>query len=188
MDEIELTIIAISSSESQKGNYVIVFEEIGGFRRLPIIIGKPEAQSIAMTLENMIPTRPLTFDLFHNTLFQLGAKLNKIIITEIKDGVFSSLLIIEQKGEIFEIDSRTSDAIALAVKFKSPIYSSNDVMEKASIVLESPSSAFTNKRGKLEEYSIEELERILEQLLKKEDYRSAAKIRNAIKSKNKNST
>ena len=183
MDEIEVTIIAISSSESQKGNYVIVFEEVGGFRRLPIIIGKFEAQAIAMTLENMAPTRPLTFDLFHNTLLQLNAKVTKIVIKEIKEGVFSSQLIINQKGEVFEIDSRTSDAIALAVRFGAPIYAYNNVMEKAGIVLDNPSEAFTNKRGKLEDYSIEELERILEQLLKKEDYRSAVKIRNAIKNK-----
>ena len=183
MDEVELTIIAISSSESQKGNYVIVFEEIGGFRRLTVIIGKFEAQSIAIALENMTPTRPLTFDLFYNTLLKLGAKLNKIIIKEIKDGVFYSQLIVEREGEIFEIDSRTSDAIALAVRFEAPIYASSDVMEEASIILESPSRAFTNKRGKLEDYSLEELERILSQLIKKEDYRSAVRIRNAIKLK-----
>lgn len=185
MHEIELTIIAISSSESQKGNYVVVFEEIGGFRRLTVIVGKFEAQSIAMTLENMIPSRPLTFDLFYNTLDQLGVKLNKIVIKEIKDDVFYAQLMIEQEGKVLKIDSRTSDAIALAVRFEAPIYACNDVMEEASIVLESPSSAFTNKRGKLEDYSLEELERILTQLLKKEDYRSAVKIRNAIKKKKK---
>ncbi len=187
MPEVELTLIAISASESQKGNFVLVFEENESFRRLPIIIGDYEAQAIAIALERMSPDRPMTHDLFYNAISQLDAKLVKVIIHKVENGVFFSHLILAAPSGELVIDSRTSDAVALAVRFRCPIYTTEEVMSKVSIVLDDPSDAFTNKRGRLEDYSIEELERILEKLLQKEDYRSAVRVRNAIKLKRKDS-
>ncbi len=183
MDEIELTLIAISASESQKGNFVIVFEESGSFRRLPIIVGNFEAQAIAIALERMSPNRPLTHDLFHETILRLGAKLKKIIINKFEDDVFFAQLVLDLKGNVIKIDARTSDAVALAIRSGSQIFTTEKVMEKASIVLDDPSDSFTNKRGRLEDYSLDELELILKKLLEKEDYRSAVRVRNAIKKK-----
>ncbi len=183
MDEIELTLIAISASESQKGNFVIVFEESGSFRRLPIIVGNFEAQAIAIALEKMSPNRPLTHDLFHDTVMRLGAKLKKVRIHKFENDMFFAQLILDLNGEEIKIDARTSDAVALAVRSGSQIFTTEEVMAKTSIVLDDPSDSFTNKRGRLEDYSLDELEMILQKLLQKEDYRSAVRVRNAIKKK-----
>ena len=183
MDEIELTLIAISASESQKGNFVVVFEERGSFRRLPIVVGNYEAQAIAIALERMTPNRPLTHDLFHETIIRLGATLKRVVINRVEDNMFFAQLMLDLNGKEVKIDARTSDAVALAVRSGCQIFSTSDVMTKASIVLDDPSDAFTNKRGSLEDYSLEELEIILQKLLRKEDYRSAVRVRNAIKRK-----
>ncbi len=183
MKEIELSIIALSASETHEGQYALIFEEQGGFRRLPIIIGAVEAQAIAIALEQMKPQRPLTHDLFHEVLVQMKADLEKVLIYDIRAEVFYAHLLLSTAQGPLKIDARPSDAIALAVRFHAPIFATEQVMEAASIVLDSPGKAFTKKRGKLEDYSMEELERILAKLLAKEDYKSAAKIRDAIRKK-----
>ena len=184
MDKIELNIIALASSESSKDNYALILEEQKGFRRLSIIIGAFEAQAIAIYLEKMQPNRPLTHDLFKNTLDAAGVRLTEIIITEINNGIFHARLIgKKQDDSLLEVDARSSDAIAIAIRFGCPIFTTEAIMQEAGIVLDSPSKAFTNKRGSLSEYSLKELEQLLEQVLEKEDYESATKIRDAIKRK-----
>ena len=186
MQKIELNIIALANSESSKGNFALVLEEASGFRRLPIVIGAFEAQAIAISLENMKPSRPMTHDLFKNTLGLLGVELVEVIISDLIDDIFRATMLAKQSdGTLLEIDARTSDAIAMAVRYGCPIYTTEAILQEAGIVLESPSKAFTNKRGKLSDYSMEELERLLEKVLAKEDYESASKIRDAIEEKKK---
>ncbi len=184
MNKVELNIIALANSESSKGNFALILEEQKGFRRLPIIIGSFEAQAIAVSLEKMQPNRPLTHDLFKSTLDVTGSKITEIIISEIVGGVFHATVIGKQAdGVEFKVDARSSDAIAMAVRFGCPIFTTEEIMKEAGVVLESPSKAFTNKRGSLSDYSLQELQQILKQVLAKEDYESASKIRDAIDKK-----
>lgn len=184
MKKIELNIIALAQSESSKDNFVIILEEQKGFRRLPIIIGAFEAQAIAVSLERMRPNRPLTHDLFKNTLEEGGIKLTEVFISSLEGGVFHAALIGEKAdGSPLTVDARSSDAIAMAIRFDSPIFTTEAIMDEAGVVLDSPSKAFTNKRGSLSDYSLQELELLLKELLAKEDYESATKIRDAIENK-----
>lgn len=183
MSNIEMNIIALANSESQKGNYSLILEEVSGFRRLPIVIGPFEAQAIAVALENMSPSRPLTHDLMMNITKEVNLQLQHIIISKVENQTFYSSLIFRQGEKEIVVDSRTSDAIALSVRQGCPIYTTEEVLASAGIVLDNPSKAFSNKRGNLADYSLEELQSILQQVLAKEDYESAAKIRDAISKK-----
>lgn len=155
MTKIELDIVAISHSVSQSHNYAVVLSEINGNRRLPIVIGGFEAQAIAVAMERMAPNRPLTHDLFKNTLETFDVGLQEVIISNLLDGIFYARLICERNGEIFEIDSRTSDAIALAVRFNCPIYTYEFIMESAGVVLDGEKEeGETNQNPKCERMSI----------------------------------
>jgi len=185
MKKQELNIIALANSESQPNSFVVILKEESGTRRLPVVIGGFEAQAIAIGLEEMKPNRPLTHDLFKNTLDELGASIKEVIISDLVESTFHAKIIGEKvDNSILQVDARSSDAIALAVRYGCPIYTTEAILDKAGIILDSPSKAFTNKRGSLSDYSLEELERMLEQVLAKEDYESASKIRDAIE-KNK---
>lgn len=184
MKKIELNIIALANSESSPGNYALILEEEDGFRRLPIIIGPFEAQAIAISLERMQPKRPMTHDLFKNTLELAGITISAVVISDLIDGTFHATIqgtLPDQKA--LEVDARSSDAIAMAVRYGCPIYTTEAILEQAGFVLDSPSKAFSSKRGSLSDYSLEELERLLNQVLAKEDYESASKIRDAIEKK-----
>ncbi len=182
MDKKELHIIALSKSESSPQNYVLILEEKGGFRRIPIIIGAFEAQAIAISLENMKTDRPQTHDLLLTAL-ELGERtLSEIIISAYEDEVFYATLVVKEGEATKEVDARSSDAIALAIRKACPIYSYESIIQSAGIVLDSPSKSFGEKRS-LDKYSLEELESLLEAVLKKEDYESARKIRDVIKKK-----
>ena len=184
MKKVELNIIALANSETSKGNFALILEEQKGFRRLSIIIGSFEAQAIAVSLEKMQTNRPLTHDLFKSTLDVIGSRITEVIISEIIGGVYYARLIGKKNdGSIFEVDSRSSDAIAMAVRFGCPIYTTESILIEVGVVLDSPSKAFTNKRGSLSEYSYQELELLLQQVLIKEDYESATKIRDAMNKK-----
>ncbi|MCB0547357.1 MAG: bifunctional nuclease family protein [Phaeodactylibacter sp.] len=184
MKKIELNIIALANSESNPGNFALILEEQDSFRRLPVIIGPFEAQAIAIYLERLQPPRPMTHDLFKNTLDASGVELTEVLISDVIDGVFHARVIgTKADGSPLSVDARTSDAIALAVRFACPIYTTEAVMQSASIMLDNPSKAFSNKRGQLSDYTLEELERLLQQLLNKEDFESAARIRDAIAKK-----
>ena len=132
MKKIDLEIVALSHSVTQSHNYAVVLGEVKGNRRLPIVIGGFEAQAIAVAMERMIPNRPLTHDLFKNTLDTFDVELREVVINNLLDGIFYAQLVCTREGEEFVIDSRTSDAIAMAVRFKSPIYTFDFIMDPVS--------------------------------------------------------
>ena len=186
--KIELEIIALSHSVTQTQNYAVVLGEVEGNRRLPIVIGGFEAQAIAVVLERMNPNRPLTHDLFKNALSSFGVEIKEIIINDLVEGIFFSKLICEKDEESIEIDSRTSDALAMAVRFNCPIYTYEFIMESAGVILEDVEDQVkiggAPKPGRsetsFERYSTEELNKMLQQVLGDEDYEKAAKIRDEI--------
>ncbi len=191
MNKIELQIIALANSESHPGNFAIILEESEGNRRLPIIIGGSEAQAIAVALERIQPNRPLTHDLFKNMLIELGAEIEEVTISKLEEGVFHATITCKKEdGEILEIDSRTSDAIALAVRFGCQIYTVEPVMEAASIQVDNNVKEEAQKEEKelrpLEQQSLADLRSLLDKLLAKEDYESAARVRDMIKRKEDN--
>ena len=134
--KILLEIVALSHSVTQSNNYAVVLGEVNGNRRLPIVIGGYEAQAIAVSMERMIPNRPLTHDLFKNTLDTFQIKILEIIITDLVEGIFFATLVCERNGEVYEVDSRTSDALAMAVRFDCPIYTYDKILESAGVILE----------------------------------------------------
>ena len=136
MDKIKLEIAGLSYSQTQSGAYALVLSESIGKRRLPIIIGGFEAQAIAIELEKMTPSRPLTHDLFKNFAELFKINISEIIIYNLVEGIFFAKLICEYEGKEIEIDSRTSDAIALAIRFDCPIYTYEFVLSSAGIILD----------------------------------------------------
>ena len=195
MKRIELGIVALSHSMTQSHNYAVVLGEQRGQRRLPIVIGSFEAQAIAVAMEKMVPNRPLTHDLFKNTLDTFGVQLREVVINNLLDGIFYSRLVCVKNGEMFEIDSRTSDAIAMAVRFECPIYTYDFILEAAGVVLDDgdeegsrPVSTASTPMDSptLERLSSQELSDRLQNVLEAEDYESAAKIRDEMKRREKN--
>ncbi len=184
--KVELEIVALSHSVTQSQNYAVVLgEKFGGKnRRLPIVIGSFEAQAIAVALERMVPNRPLTHDLFRNTLDIFEIELQEVLINQLTDGVFYSRLICVRKGEVHEIDSRTSDAIAMAVRFSCPIYTYEFILEEAGVYIsdneEEPKKGKKSKENNLSNYSIKELESLLNDFLADENYEKAATVRDEI--------
>ncbi len=198
MKRIELGIVALSHSMTQSHNYAVVLGERRGQRRLPIVIGSFEAQAIAVAMEKMVPNRPLTHDLFRNTLDTFNIQLREVVINNLLDGIFYSRLICVKDGEMFEIDSRTSDAIAMAVRFECPIYTYDFILEAAGVVLDENEEEGTPNRRPvptananmdsqpLERLSSQELSEHLQSVLDAEDYEMAAKIRDEMKRREKN--
>ncbi len=195
MRKIPLDIVALSHSVSQSHNYAVVLGEQDGSRRLPIVIGAFEAQAIAVAMERMTPNRPLTHDLFKNALDTFGVDLKEVIINDLLDGIFYAKLVCLRKGEIIEIDSRTSDALAMAVRFNCPVYTYEFILETAGVVLDdsndpdapaekslgiSDDPAPEKKSGPLSSYSIDALKSMLEEVLGEENYEKAARIRDEI--------
>jgi uncharacterized protein len=190
MKRIELDIVALSHSMTQSHNYAVVLGERRGQRRLPIVIGSFEAQAIAVAMERMMPNRPLTHDLFKSTLDTFGIQLKEVVINNLLDGIFYSRLVCSRNGELYEIDSRTSDAIAMAVRFECPIYTYDFILEAAGVVLEEetgsgksdrPSAPVRADTDALETWSLDELQGRLQEVLESEDYETAAKIRDELK-------
>lgn len=191
MEKVRLDIIALSHSVTQSHNYAVILGEQQGKRRLPIVIGGFEAQAIAVAMENMTPNRPLTHDLFKNTLDSFDIQLEEIIINNLLDGIFYAQLVCQQNGRTLLIDARTSDAISLAVRFQCPIYTYEFILESAGVILEEETTPGEGaavskpKAPSLESMSIEALEALLQESLEKEDYEKAAIIRDIIHSKKK---
>ncbi|MDP4595636.1 MAG: bifunctional nuclease family protein [Crocinitomicaceae bacterium] len=199
MQKIILDIAGIAYSQTQSGSYVLTLEERDGLRKLPIVIGGFEAQAIAVELENMVPSRPLTHDLFRAFCQAFNVDIIEILIYKFKDGVFFAKLICEQDGVPTELDSRTSDAIAIGVRFKAPIYTLNSILDEVSGI--SPSSLsehydFDDENdifGQDEKapnewdiYATEELEHQLSEALDNEDYELASKIRDELNRRHQN--
>jgi len=196
MKRIELDIVALSHSVTQSHNYAVVLGERRGQRRLPIVIGSFEAQAIAVAMERMVPNRPLTHDLFKNTLETFNIELREVVINNLLDGIFYARLVCVKNGEVFEIDSRTSDAIAMAVRFDCPIYTYDFILEAAGVILEDQDDDDAQRSGSvkkapaqvidtgaLDTYPTDALQRRLQEVLEAEDYETAAKIRDELKNR-----
>jgi uncharacterized protein len=192
MKKIELEIVALSHSITQTHSYAVVLGEINGLRRLPIVIGGFEAQAIAVALERMSPSRPLTHDLMKNFMMAFNVELHEVIINDLQEGIFYSQLVCSSASDTVEIDSRTSDALALAVRFGCPIYTYDNILDQAGILMEddgktkSASTPVTTETGggdDLKALSLEELEGLLAEVLDHEDYIRAIAIRDEIKSR-----
>lgn len=194
MKKIELEIVALSHSITQTHSYAVVLGEINGLRRLPIVIGGFEAQAIAVALERMSPSRPLTHDLMKNFMMAFNVELHEIIINDLQEGIFYSKLVCSSANDTVEIDSRTSDALALAVRFGCPIYTYDNILEQAGVLMEddgkkakSPSSVTSETGGSddLKALSLDELNTLLTEVLDQEDYIKAIAIRDEIKARGK---
>lgn len=182
MNKITLDVVALTNSESHPGNYALILEEQNGKRRFPVVIGSFEAQAIAVTLENMNPQRPLTHDLFKQTLDRLQASLREVVIYQLVENVFYAHMVVQDgRKEAFTIEARSSDAIALAVRFDCPIYTYEAVLAEAGFTDE-PGEADL-KKGPFSDYPVEKLEELLAKVLAKEDYKSAARIRDVLDKK-----
>jgi bifunctional DNase/RNase len=196
MEKIKLDIVGLSYSQTQSGAYALVLGEANGKRRLPIIIGGFEAQAIAIELEKMRPSRPLTHDLFKNFADEFKINVSEVIIYNLVEGIFFSRLVCERDDEEIEIDSRTSDAIALAVRFNCPIYTYEFVLGSAGILLDDENTdesteSETSEEEEMEEniahrFTMEELNNQLQEALENEDYEIASKIRDEINRRQSN--
>ena len=191
MDKIKLEIAGLSYSQTQSGAYALVLAETGGKRQLPIIIGGFEAQAIAIELEKLTPTRPLTHDLFKNFAVSFSIEVKEVVIYNLIEGIFFAKLICEREGQVTEIDARTSDAIAIGVRFNCPIYTFENILSSAGILLdeetgnEFDSDSIEDEESEVSldsfnQVSIEELEIQLDEAIQNEDYELASKIRDEI--------
>jgi uncharacterized protein len=200
MKKIELEIVALSHSITQTHSYAVVLGEVNGLRRLPIVIGGFEAQAIAVALEKMQPSRPLTHDLMKNFMNSFAIDLLEIIICDLQEGIFYSKLVCSSENDTVEIDSRTSDAIALAVRFGCPVYTYENILDSAGILMEESGTTGKKKKGKqevmveqdnpvgsedLKTMTLPELNNLLTEVLDKEDYIRAIAIRDEINSRSK---
>ena len=199
MKKIELEIVALSHSITQTHSYAVVLGEVNGLRRLPIVIGGFEAQAIAVALERMQPSRPLTHDLFANFMTTYGVELTEVVIYKLEEGIFFARLVCSSNGETTEIDSRTSDALAMAVRAGCRIYTYENILETAGLFLDQTESQVTpegdNKANpvqvnnnsvadnEMKRLSLDELNALLQQVLEQEDYVRAIRIRDEINSR-----
>jgi len=195
MGKVKLNILGLSYSQTQTGAYALVLAEENGDRRIPIIIGGVEAQAIAIQLEELEPPRPLTHDLFKSFAIAFSIKIVEVNIYRLHEGIFYSELICENGNNRVRIDSRTSDAVAIALRFKCPIYTSEEIIEKAGITLsiegESDDSKIApvkdvkspheyRKSNPFEGYSKSQLQDMLDAAIKNEDYEKASQIRDEL--------
>ncbi len=200
MKKIELEIVALSHSITQSHSYAVVLGEVGGIRRLPIVIGGFEAQAIAVALEKMNPSRPLTHDLMKSMCTAFAIDLKEIVINNLVDGIFFSQLVCQRDNDMIEIDSRTSDAIALAIRFDCPIYTYDFILDSAGLIIEEqdqeqegekeksrpkekgikksePKISSGVSTGDLSKASLAELNEMLQKYIEKEDYEKAIAVR-----------
>ncbi|MDK2852128.1 MAG: uncharacterized protein PWQ38_393 [Proteiniphilum sp.] len=186
--KIKLSILGISFSQVQAGAYALIFSEEQGIRRLPIVIGTPEAQSIAIVMEGITPPRPLTHDLICSIWKELGIVLKEVVIYKFEEGAFFSELLIEQNGIEYRIDSRTSDAVALAIRTHSPIYTTEEIMRNMAVVFDEQSLQSdaplqeTNEKGEeeLANLRLDALKERLKEAVNEENYELATRLRDEI--------
>jgi bifunctional DNase/RNase len=190
MKRIKLKVLGISYSQTQSGAYALVLIEEDGERRIPIIIGGFEAQSIVIKLENLDPPRPLTHDLFKSFADSFNISIAEVFIFKLEEGVFFSKLLCTNGDKEFTIDSRTSDAVALALRFNCPIFITEEILEKAGITvspagsdtpgIKDDESVFEPEITKYGSFSDEELYKMIDESVKSEDYERAAAVRDEI--------
>jgi bifunctional DNase/RNase len=196
MKRIKLKVMGVSYSQTQSGAYALLLIEENGERRIPIIIGGFEAQAIVIKLENLEPPRPLTHDLIKNLADQFNIAIIEVIIYKLEEGVFFSKLICNNGEKEYSIDSRTSDAVAIALRFGCPIYITEEILEKAQLT-NSPSDSDLNSpdnsdsrielNSKYKSQTDEELYKMIDEAVKTEDYERAASIRDEIEKRKKKS-
>ena len=194
---IELEILGLSSNHSQSGSFTLVLGEVGGARRLPIVIGMFEAQAIALEIEKIVPNRPMTHDLFKSFASGFNFNIERIVITDMKEGVYYAK--IQCKGDKIEtdVDARPSDAIAIAIRFGSPVFCTEKAMSEGAVEhyeVESkdekkepkPSTQkfTTKKEPSLKDFSLDKLNQMLDKAINNEDYERAARIRDEINKRN----
>jgi len=189
MKKVKLDISGIAYSQTQSGSYVLTLSEVGGNRKLPIVIGGFEAQAIAVELEKMVPNRPLTHDLIKTFCTSYGVNVREIVIYKFQEGVFYSKIICEKDNQITEIDSRTSDAIAIGVRFNSPLYTFVSILDDVAGT-ENPSDEISEELDfdadmdvddEIEGLDLENLQEQLKDAISNEDYELASKLRDEIK-------
>lgn len=194
---IELEILGLSSNHSQSGSFTLVLGEVNGTRRLPIVIGMFEAQAIALEIEKIIPNRPMTHDLFKSFASGFNYEIERIVITDMKEGVYYAK--IQSKSDLVtaEIDARPSDAIAIAIRFGCPVYCTENAMSEGAVEHyevegseekspeKQPSQKFvTKKEPSLKDFSLDKLNQMLDKAIGNEDYERAARIRDEINKRN----
>lgn len=200
MDQtVEIEILGLSSNHSQSGSFTLVMGEVGGNRRLPIVIGMFEAQAIAIEIEKIIPNRPMTHDLFKSFAGNFNFAIDHILISDMREGVYYANIFCKTGAKTVEIDARPSDAIAIAVRFDAPIYCASKVMEEFSTEYieeeerkefekpaspKKPSPSHSKSTDSLKDYSLDKLNQLLEKAIKNEDYEKAARIRDEINRRN----
>lgn len=198
MKKIELEIVALSHSITQTHSYAVVLGEINGLRRLPIVIGGFEAQAIAVALERMNPSRPLTHDLMKNFMVAFNVELHEVVINDLQEGIFYSKLICSSANDTIEIDSRTSDALAMAVRFGCPIFTFDTILDQVGVTMEEDGkgareigteavrgNAESAETDNLKSMSLEDLKTKLNEVLEQEDYLRAIAIRDEIQNREK---
>jgi len=193
MQKIELEIVALSHSITQSNPYAVILGEVGGLRRLPIVIGAFEAQAIAVALENMNPSRPLTHDLMKNFMTSFDIQLQEVYICDLQEGIFYAKLVCFTANDTLEIDSRTSDALALAIRFGCPIYVNSNILDQAGLETDgsekerkhiAADNMESNASNYLSSLSLSELNALLNEVLEQEDYIRAIDIRDEIAKRN----
>jgi len=194
MKKVKLNILGLSYSQTQTGAYALVLSEADGNRRIPIIIGAVEAQAIAIQLEGLKPPRPLTHDLFLNVALAFDIEIAEVFIHKLEEGIFYAEIVCEQNSNRIRVDSRTSDAIALALRFECPIFTTEEILEKAGINMEFDDTGEGNDEfeegenskkasaGHVDysDYSPDELNELLDAAITDEDYEKASEIRDEI--------
>ena len=193
MERVELNVMGITYSQVQQGAYALVLAEVDGPYRIPVVVGVSEAQAIAVRLENVIPPRPMPHDLFVSLAHAFGIQLDEVFINKFEDGIFMSELHFSSDTRQISLDSRTSDAIALALRTNAPIYTTREILEKTGFVMndkreESPSRKGTDTKDDDEEQgyehcSIERLEKLLQVCVDHEEYEMAADIKKVLDAK-----
>lgn len=199
---IRLKVLGISYSQIQQGAYALILAQVNGPYRIPVVIGAAEAQSIAITMEGLTPPRPMTHDLFVSLAHAYGVKLREAFIYKFEDGIFSCELTFDDGDRMVVLDSRTSDAIAIAMRTGAPIFTTREILDTTGFLLEvrdrdgaevsavssededvREEEPVTNREPKLENYAIEELERTLARLIEREEYEEAAKVKEILNRK-----
>jgi len=189
MEKVELRFLRITYSHTHAGAYALILGEVEGDRRLPIIVGAAEAQAIAIQVEHIKPARPMTHDLFKSLAESLDVRMKEVLISDLVEGIFHARLILEQGGDTIEIDARSSDAIALALRFGCPIFSFEFIMSAAGLTVEDEPEDSSEEEDREEgqlvkpigNSSLDELKEMLDDALDQEDYERASQLRDEIK-------